>query len=153
MLAIDYSVSRKKQDEYGLMSHQRASEAQRLGKFDTEIMPIDTHILSQRDDPNRRTRPCTVDKDDGIRHDLTLEKMSAARPAFKGVGDERSTGPNSSQVTDGAAMAILMRRSTADDLGLDVLATHIGTSVVGVSPRVMGIGPTEAIPLVETELA
>jgi acetyl-CoA acetyltransferase len=76
----------------------------------------------------------------------TLEQMAAARSAFKGSGDERSTGPNSSQVTDGAAMVLLMRRRRAEELGLEVLAKHVGTSVVGVTPRVMGVGPVEAIP-------
>lgn len=148
MLALDYDVSRAKQDEYGLMSHNRAEAAQKAGRFDAEIIPIETSVLADPEKPDGERTPITVDKDDGIRHGLTMDKMVKAKPAFKGMGDERSTGPNSSQVTDGAAMVVLMRRSKADELGLPVLATHKGTSVVGVSPRVMGIGPVEAIPAV-----
>lgn len=148
MLALDYNVSREKQDEYGLMSHNRAEAAQKAGRFDEEIMPIETTVLADPEKPEGPRETITVTKDDGIRHGQTMEKMKAAKPAFKGMGDERSTGPNSSQVTDGAAMAILMRRSKAEELGLPVLATHKGTSVVGVLPRVMGIGPVEAIPAV-----
>lgn len=146
MLALDYNISREKQDEYGLMSHNRASEAQKAGRFDDEIMPLETTVLSNPEDPSSAREPITVSKDDGIRHGLTMEKMKSAKPAFKGMGEERSTGPNSSQVTDGGAMVLMMRRSKAEELGLPVLATHVGTSVVGVKPRVMGIGPVAAIP-------
>ncbi|GMK55615.1 hypothetical protein CspeluHIS016_0206710 [Cutaneotrichosporon spelunceum] len=148
MLALDYNISREKQDEYGLMSHNRAEAAQKAGRFDAEIMPIETTVLADPEKPDGERTAVTIDKDDGIRVGLTMDKMVKARPAFKGMGDERSTGPNSSQMTDGAAMAVLMRRSKAEELGLPVLATHKGTSVVGVSPRVMGIGPVEAIPIV-----
>ncbi|WWD19968.1 hypothetical protein CI109_104441 [Kwoniella shandongensis] len=148
MLALEYDVSRAKQDHYGLLSHTRASHASRSGRFQDEIMAITTTVLSNPEDPSSSRVSVTVDTDDGIRHNATLEMMTAARPAFKGMGDERSTGPNSSQVTDGAAMAIMMRRSKAEKLGFDILATHLGTSVVGVSPRVMGIGPVRAIPAV-----
>lgn len=146
MLALDYDVSRAKQDEYGLMSHNRAEAAQKAGRFDDEIMPLETTVLSNPEDPNSSREPLKVAKDDGIRHGLTMDKMTSAKPAFKGMGDERSTGPNSSQVTDGGAMVIMMRRSKAEELGLPILATHVATSVVGVKPRVMGIGPVAAIP-------
>ena len=146
MLAIDYDVSRAKQDEYGLLSHNRASAAQQAGKFDTEILPIETSVLSDPKDPNSERSKIVADKDDGIRHGQTLEKMKAGKPAFKDFGDARSTGANSSQVTDGAAMVVMMPRWKAEELGLEILAKHVTTSVVGVSPRVMGIGPVVAIP-------
>lgn len=146
MLALDYDVSRAKQDEYGLLSHNRAEAAQKAGRFDEEIMPIETTVLSDPENKDGPRETITVDKDDGIRHGLTMDKMKSAKPAFKGMGDERSTGPNSSQVTDGAAMVIMMRRSKAEELGLPILAKHVATSVVGVKPKVMGIGPAYAIP-------
>jgi acetyl-CoA acyltransferase 1 len=118
MLAIDYDVSRAKQDEYGLTSHNRASAAQQAGKFDGEILRIETSVLSDPKDPNSERTKVVADKDDGIRHGQTLEKMKAGKPAFK-------------------------------DFGLEVLAKHVTTSVVGVSPRVMGIGPVAAIPWVK----
>ncbi|WWC64325.1 uncharacterized protein I303_106935 [Kwoniella dejecticola CBS 10117] len=141
MLALEFDISRSKQDEYGLLSHRRASAAQLEGRFKDEIMPITTTVL---DDGGQQLQ-IIVDQDDGIRHDLTSGKMAEARAAFRGVGDERSTGPNSSQVTDGAAVALLMRRSRAEELGFEAIATHLGTSVVGVEPKVMGMGPVPAI--------
>ena len=146
MLALDYDVSRAKQDEYGLISHNRASAAQRAGKFDSEILPITTSVLADPKDPESARSTIVADKDDGIRHDQTIEKMKAGKPAFKDFGDARSTGANSSQVTDGAAMVVMMPRWKAQELGLEILAKHVTTSVVGVSPRVMGIGPVVAIP-------
>jgi acetyl-CoA acyltransferase 1 len=146
MLALDYNISREKQDEYGLLSHNRASAAQQAGKFKDEIIPITTSVLSDPKDPNSSREEIIADKDDGIRHGLTIEKLRSAKPAFKDYGDSRSTGPNSSQVTDGAAMVVMMPRWKAEELGLKVLARHVGTSVVGCKPRVMGVGPVYAIP-------
>jgi acetyl-CoA acyltransferase 1 len=146
MLALEYSVSREKQDEYGLLSHNRASAAQKAGHFDGQILPIKTSVLSDPKNPESDREEITVDKDDGIRHGLTLEKISTAKPAFPKFGESRSTGPNSSQVTDGAAMVLMMPRWKAEELGLEVLAKHVTTSVVGVEPRIMGVGPVYAIP-------
>lgn len=148
MLALEYDVSRAKQDEYGLLSHNRASAAQRAGRFASEILPVKTTVLSDPKDPSSERKEVTADADDGIRHDQTLAAMQKARAAFPDFGESRSTGANSSQVTDGAAMVVLMRRSKAEELGLEVLAKHVTTSQVGVSPRVMGIGPVFAIPWV-----
>jgi acetyl-CoA acyltransferase 1 len=108
-------------------------------------MPIETSFSAEDVSGMTSATTVVVDTDDGPR-DLTGEKMKNAKPAFKGMGDERSTGPNSSQVTDGAAMAVLMTRSRAEELGQPILATHLGTSVVGVSPSIMGVGPVFAIP-------
>ncbi|KAJ9121700.1 hypothetical protein QFC22_002320 [Naganishia vaughanmartiniae] len=147
MLALDYDVSREKQDTYGLVSHTRASAAQKSGKFKDEIVPLRTTVLVDPKDPSNTAREeITVHEDDGIRHGLTMDKMRTAKPAFKDYGEARSTGPNSSQVTDGAAMLLMMPRWKAEQLGLDVLAKHVGTSVVGCTPRVMGVGPVYAIP-------
>ena len=146
MLALEYNIHRAKQDQYGHLSHKRAAAAQQEGRFHDEIMPIETSVYIDPEGPESGRRSIVVDKDDGIRHGLSLEDMAKAPPAFKGVGEERSTGPNSSQVTDGAAMVVMMRRRKAEELGYPILATHIGTSIVGVPPKVMGRGPVEAIP-------
>ncbi|GHJ87650.1 hypothetical protein NliqN6_4052 [Naganishia liquefaciens] len=148
MLALDYNISRERQDEYGLVSHTRASAAQQAGKFQDEIIPITTSVLADPKDANSERQEIIADKDDGIRHGLTMDKLRAAKPAFKDYGDARSTGPNSSQVTDGAAMVVMMPRWKAEELGLPILAKHVTTSVVGCKPRVMGIGPVYAIPKV-----
>lgn len=146
MLALQYDVSRTEQDQFGHLSHTRASLAQKAGRFDEEIMPIKTTVYVDPQNPSQGRREVTIDKDDGIRHGLSMGEMSQARSAFKGMGDERSTGLNSSQVTDGAAMVVMMRRAKAEELGMEILATHVATSVVGVTPRTMGTGPLEAIP-------
>ncbi|KAI5479603.1 eukaryotic translation initiation factor 3 subunit L [Pseudohyphozyma bogoriensis] len=143
MLAVDYDVSREKQDEYGLSSHNRAEAAQKSGIFDKEILPLTTEV---KDKETGDVSTVTVSKDDGIRYGSTIESMRKGRSAFPDWGEARSTGANSSQLTDGAAVALMMRRSKAEELGLTPIAKHIGTAVVGVSPRVMGIGPAVAIP-------
>lgn len=148
MLALQYNISRAQQDQLGHLSHSRASFAQDHGRFDNEIMPVTTSVFADSLDPSQGRLELTVDKDDGIRHGLKSEDMARARSAFKGMGEERSTGLNSSQMTDGAAMLVMMRRSKAEELRLEVLATHVATSVVGVTPRVMGHGPVMAIPYV-----
>ncbi|CEL54679.1 hypothetical protein RSOLAG1IB_07213 [Rhizoctonia solani AG-1 IB] len=146
MVAADFNITRERMDEFGLLSHNRASEAQKSGRFAEEIVPFKT-ILKGEDGS---VKEVVIDKDDGIRHGSTIEGMAKARSAFPDWGQARSTGANSSQVTDGAAAALLMRRSTAEKLGLadKIIAKHVATSVVGVEPKHMGIGPAYAIPKV-----
>jgi acetyl-CoA acyltransferase 1 len=88
-----------------------------------------------------------VSKDDGIRPGTTAEALGKIRPAFPQWGNY-TTGGNASQVTDGAAAVLLMTRRKAEELGLKILAKHVTTAVAGLPPRVMGIGPTFAIPQV-----
>jgi acetyl-CoA acyltransferase 1 len=90
----------------------------------------------------------TVTEDDGIRHNAAIENFSKAKSAFPQWGEGKSTGPNSSQVTDGGAAVVLMKRARAEELGLEILGKHVATSVIGVPPRHMGIGPAFAIPKV-----
>ncbi|CAE6432630.1 unnamed protein product, partial [Rhizoctonia solani] len=129
MVAADFNITREKMDELALLSHNRASEAQKSGRFDEEIVPFKT-ILKGEDGS---VKEVVIDKDDGIRHGSTIEGLAKARSAFPDWGQARSTGANSSQVTDGAAVALLMRRSTAEKLGLadKIIAKHVATSVVG----------------------
>ncbi|KAG8795944.1 hypothetical protein FRC12_007757 [Ceratobasidium sp. 428] len=138
-VAADFNISREKMDELALLSHNRASEAQKSGRFADEIVPFKTVLKSE----DGSVKEVVLDKDDGIRHGSTMEGMAKARSAFPDWGKARSTGANSSQVTDGAAAALLMRRSTAEKLGLgdQIVAKHVATSVVGVEPKYMGIGP------------
>lgn len=130
-------------DEYALRSHTRASEATNSGLFLNEILPIKA---IQKNAETGEVKEVMVDKDDGIRHGTTLEALAGGRSAFPNWGLGLSTGGNSSQVTDGAAAAILMRRSVAEKMGVPILATHVGTAVSGVTPRYMGIGPAVVIP-------
>jgi len=128
-VAEEYDVSREAQDEYAVQSHQRAAEATESGRFDDEIVPIETESG-------------TVTEDEGIRPDTSLEALAELSPAF--TGDGSVTAGNSSQVTDGAAATLVTSRAFAEAHGLDVLA-EIGTNAVaGVDPTVMGIGPVPA---------
>jgi len=87
----------------------------------------------------------TLVRDEGPRYGTTAESLGKIRPAFPDFG-ERSTGGNSSQVTDGAAAVLLMKRSKALELNQPILAKFCGATVAGLAPRIMGIGPTVAIP-------
>jgi acetyl-CoA acyltransferase len=128
-VANEYDVDRETQDEYALRSHQRAAEATDSGRFDDEIVPVET-------DEGR------VDEDEGIRRDTTLEALAGLPPAF--AGDGSVTAGNSSQISDGAAGVLVTSEAFAADHGLDVLATVGANNVAGVDPTVMGIGPVPA---------
>ncbi|OBT43526.1 hypothetical protein VE00_06751 [Pseudogymnoascus sp. WSF 3629] len=138
----DFNISRERQDRYAAESYQRAERAQKSGWFDDEIIPIETTI---KDPKTGEEKKITVSKDEGIRYGTTFESLSKIRPAFAQWGD-KSTGGNSSQVTDGAAAVILMKRSTAIRLGQPIVAKFVGATVAGLAPRIMGIGPSIAIP-------
>jgi acetyl-CoA acyltransferase len=128
-VAEEYDVSREAQDEYAARSHQRAAEATESGRFDDEIVPVET------DDG-------LVEEDEGIRPDTTAETLAGLSPAF--TGDGTVTAGNSSQISDGASLTLVTSEAFAEDHGLDVLA-EVGTNnVAGVDPTVMGIGPVPA---------
>jgi acetyl-CoA acyltransferase 1 len=134
-VAIDYQLSRTDLDQFALQSHLKAAAAQREGKFHSQIVPV---TLKNGD---------TVTRDDGIRADGTLDKLSALRPVFLPSGGLTTAG-NASQTTDGAAAVLLMTRVEAQRRGLTVQAVWRGMACAGVPPRVMGIGPVYAIPAV-----
>ena len=128
-VADEYGVSREDQDEYAVRSHRRAAEARESGRFDREIVPVET------DDG-------TVSADEGIRPDTNVETLADLPPAF--TGDGSVTAGNSSQISDGAAVTLVCSQEFADEHGLDSLA-EVGTNnVAGVDPTVMGIGPVPA---------
>ncbi|KAJ5421078.1 hypothetical protein N7465_003597 [Penicillium sp. CMV-2018d] len=138
----DFDIPREQQDRYAAESFRRAEAAQKNGWLDDEITPITVKV---KDPKTGEVKQVTLSRDDGIRPGTTFESLSKIRPAFPQFGD-KSTGGNSSQVTDGAASVLLMRRSKAIELNQPILAKFCGATVAGVPPRVMGIGPTAAIP-------
>ncbi|KAJ7786141.1 Thiolase, N-terminal domain-containing protein [Mycena metata] len=144
-VASDFEVSRKDQDEFAALSFQRAEAADKAGYFTREIIPFT--VFSKNPTTGERTR-VTITKDDGIRYGTTAEGLSKIRSAFPQWGQGTTTGGNASQITDGAAAVLLMTRRKAESLGLKILAKHVSTSVTGVAPRIMGIGPAVAIPAV-----
>ena len=138
----DFNISREAQDRYAAESYRRAEAAQKSGWFEDEIVPIQTEVINPK---TGETVKITVSKDEGPRWGTTFESLSKLRPAFPDYGD-KSTGGNSSQITDGAAAVLLMKRSKAIQLGQPILAKFVGSTVAGLAPRIMGIGPSVAIP-------
>jgi acetyl-CoA acetyltransferase family protein len=141
-VATDFNISRESQDRYAAECYRRAEIAQKAGWFDDEIVPITTQIKDPKTDS---IQSLTLTRDEGIRPNTTYESLSKIRPAFPEYGN-RSTGGNSSQVTDGAAAVLLMKRSRAESLSQPILGKYVGATVVGCSPRIMGIGPSLAVP-------
>ncbi|KAF4552313.1 3-ketoacyl-CoA thiolase-like protein 3 [Elsinoe fawcettii] len=144
-VADRYGVSRADQDAFAAYSHQKAAKAQKEGLFDEEIVPTEVYFIADPEQPDKVERR-TIDKDDGIRPKSTPESLAGMKPAFK--PDGASTAGNSSQVSDGAAATLMMRRSTATALGLekDIIGKWAGTQTVGCKPDEMGVGPAIAIP-------
>ncbi|RAK87891.1 3-ketoacyl-CoA thiolase [Aspergillus costaricaensis CBS 115574] len=144
-VASRYGISRADQDAFAAESHKKATAAQNAGLFDKEIIPVKT-LSYDPENPDAPPKEITVTKDDGIRPNISVEKMASLKPAFSPTG--ASTAGNSSQVSDGAAAALLMRRSTATELGLtsQIQGRWVGTAVAGCAPDEMGVGPAVAIP-------
>ncbi|RCI01199.1 3-ketoacyl-CoA thiolase with broad chain length specificity [Rhizopus azygosporus] len=140
-VAAEFNVTRAKQDAFAAESHRKATEAQKNGWFKEEIVPIEATVL----DKEEKEHKVIVDRDDGVRPGTTAEKLAKLRPAFDENGS--TTAGNASQVSDGAAAVLLMKRKTAEKYGLPILGKYITSAVVGVPPRVMGIGPAFAIPV------
>ncbi|KAI9145407.1 Thiolase, N-terminal domain-containing protein [Paraphysoderma sedebokerense] len=139
-VAAQYSVDRKKQDQLAVISHQKAAKAQAQGLFDSEIVPVDTIWV----DAEGNEKKVTIKKDDGVRANTTLEGLSKLKPAFSKTGT--TTAGNASQVSDGAAAVLLMRRSVAQRLNMPIIGKFVNFAVVGVPPKIMGVGPAYAIP-------
>lgn len=144
-VASRYGISRADQDVFAANSHKKAAAAQAAGLFDEEIVPVKTKFF-EPEHPDATAVDITVSKDDGIRPTVSVEKMAALKPAFSETGS--STAGNSSQVSDGAAATLLMRRSTATELGLSssIKGRWVATAVAGCAPDEMGVGPAVAIP-------
>jgi acetyl-CoA acyltransferase 1 len=140
-MAKDRNISRADQDAFAARSYQRAAAAQAAGKFDAEIAPI---TVKWTDPKTEQDKQILVDKDDGIRAGMTAEGLAKIKPAFAKDGSIHAG--NASQISDGAAAVLLMRRSTAEKLGQTIVGKFVGSAVVGVEPLLMGIGPWKAIP-------
>ena len=142
-VAAEFDVSRAEMDEFAALSFQRAERADKAGVFTNEIVPF-TAFVNDPDTGKRTTK--IVTKDDGIRYGTTKDSLAKVRPAFPQWGKGQTTGGNASQITDGAAAVMLMRRSKAEELGLEILGKYVATSITGVLPRHMGVAPAVAIP-------
>ncbi|MBP6333892.1 MAG: acetyl-CoA C-acyltransferase [Bacteroidia bacterium] len=145
-VARDYKVSREDQDRFGYESNLKASKAIDDGKFKDEIVPVTVSEIFLDEKEQRKTREFIVDTDEGPRGDTTLEKMSKLKPVFDSRGSV--TAGNSSQTSDGAAFVIIVSERMLKKLNVKPIARLVDYAVAGVEPRVMGIGPIEAIPKV-----
>ncbi|KAK3934535.1 putative 3-ketoacyl thiolase [Diplogelasinospora grovesii] len=137
----DFGITREEMDKFAAESFQRAERAQKAGWFDDEIVPIKTRVKGAEGE----WKEVVLTQDEGIRPGTTAEGLAKIRAAFPQWGPT-TTGGNASQVTDGAAAVLLMKRSTAIKLGQPILAKYVGSTVAGLAPRIMGIGPSVAIP-------
>ena len=141
-VASRYGVSREDQDAFALRSHQRAVHAIDEGLFDEEVVPVDTQNVVY-DGCELRTQARTVARDEGPRRDTSLEALASLPPVF--MRDGTVTAGNSSQRSDGAAMAVIMSGRKVREAGIEPRARLLGFALAGVAPDVMGIGPVEAI--------
>ncbi len=146
-----YHISREAQDAYALRSQQLTADAQRKGLFDAEIAPLTTSMtLVDKASGAKTQKAVTLRQDEGGRPDTTIEGLAALKPVLSGgqriaVGRYITAG-NASQLSDGAAAAVLMEERDASRRGLHPLGVYRGMAVAGCDPDEMGIGPVFAVP-------
>ena len=145
-VANEYKVSREDQDVFALASHQKAKQAIDNGHFKKGILPIEITETYLNENNKKATRNFTVDTDEGVRADTTLEALAKLKPAFAMKGSV--TAGNSSQTSDGASFVVVMSDRLMQSLGLKPIGRLVNCAVAGVHPRIMGIGPIEAVPKV-----
>ena len=145
-VANEYSVTREDQDAFALASHQKAKQAIDNGHFKKGILPIEITETYLNENNKKATRNFTVDTDEGVRADTTLEALAKLKPAFALKGTV--TAGNSSQTSDGASFVVVMSDRLMQSLGLKPIGRLVNCAVAGVHPRIMGIGPIEAVPKV-----
>ena len=143
-VANDYKVSRQDQDAFALRSHQKAVQAIASGVMKEEIVPYIIHETYVDENEKKQNRSYIVDTDEGSRADTSIEKLATLKPVFDTRGSV--TAGNSSQTSDGAAFVLVVSESMLKKLNASPVARFVSYAVAGVEPRVMGIGPIEAIP-------
>eukprot|EP00920_Eleutheroschizon_duboscqi_P036746 GHVT01088326.1.p1 GENE.GHVT01088326.1~~GHVT01088326.1.p1 ORF type:complete len:415 (-),score=108.79 GHVT01088326.1:853-2097(-) len=145
ILSERFGVTRESMDAFSVASHTKAAAARQLGRFKEEIVPVPLSRTKQEEEEGATAAATQfVTEDDGIRPATNLKSLAKLKPSFKDGG--RTTAGNSSQMSDGASLTLLARRSAARRLGLPILAALRSFAVVGVPPDIMGIGPAKAIP-------
>ncbi len=144
-VAKEYNVSREDQDEFALNSHKKAVEGIRNGNLKDGIIPITVRETYLDENLKKKTREYVVDTDEGPRADTTIEKLTKLKPVFAANGV--ITAGNSSQTSDGAAFVLVVSEAMLKKLNVKPIARLVSYAVAGVPPRIMGIGPIEAIPM------
>jgi len=143
-VAREYNVSREDQDQFGYESHMKALAAIKNNAFEGEIVPIEVEEVFVKDD-KKQTRKYTFDTDEGPREGTNLEALAKLRPVFDAKGTV--TAGNASQTSDGAAFVMVVSERMLKELGVEPIARLKSYAVAGVPPRIMGIGPIEAVPM------
>jgi len=143
-VAKEYNIKREDQDEFAYNSHKKALKALDEGTFKDDIVPINIVENYFDEDEKKKTREYIVDTDEGPRADTSTEKLAKLKPVFAQGGTV--TAGNASQMSDGAAFVVVMSEKMVKELNLKPIARMVTYAVAGVEPRIMGIGPVEAIP-------
>ncbi|KAK6517068.1 hypothetical protein TWF506_006946 [Arthrobotrys conoides] len=150
-VAKELGVSREEQDRFAMESHRKAAEAWEKGWFEDEVVEVNARKLVKREGEIDAEGKEIVEesweivkRDDGVRKGLSMEKLGNLKPAF--TEDGTTTAGNSSQISDGAAAVLLMTRAKAESLGIKPIGKYVSGTVMGVSPRLMGIAPAVAVP-------
>ncbi|HEX8776366.1 MAG TPA: acetyl-CoA C-acyltransferase [Pyrinomonadaceae bacterium] len=145
-VARKYEVTREEQDAFALRSHQRAAAALDEGKFRDETVPLTVTVEELDERGRKQRREVVFDTDEGVRRDSSIEGLTKLKPAFHVKGT--ITAGNASQMSDGAAAAVIMSEERARALGAKPLARFVAYATAGCPPEEMGIGPVYAIPKV-----
>jgi len=144
-VAGEYNINREDQDEFSYQSHLKAIAAIQNGHLKAGVAPITVTENYLDDQMKKKTRTYVVDTDEGPRADTSPDKLAKLKPVFAAGGSV--TAGNSSQTSDGAAFVLVVSEKKLKELGVDPIARLVGYGLVGVPPRIMGIGPVDAIPL------
>lgn len=145
-VAHDFKISREEQDAFAFESHRRALNAIDTGLFKDDIVPIEVEEIFVGEDNKRHSKKYTVDTDEGPRRGTTIEALAGLKPVFEAGGSV--TAGNSSQTSDGAAFVMVMSERMVKELNIQPIARLVSYQVVGLEPRIMGVGPLTAIPAV-----
>ncbi len=143
-VAKEYNVSRDEQDAFALSSHQKALQAIQQGYFKTGILPIQVQEVYLDEKGKKQQRSFVVDTDEGVRADTSLDGLAKLKPAFAVNGTV--TAGNASQTSDGAAFVLVVSENILKQFDLKPIGRLVHCDVAGIHPRIMGVGPIEAIP-------
>jgi len=143
-VAKEFNVSREEQDAFAVKSHDKALAAIAAGRFKQDIVPIEVEHIFLDQNEKRQVNKLIIDTDEGPRAGTNLEAVGRLKPVFAAGGSV--TAGNSSQTSDGAAFVLVMSEKMVKELNLEPIARLVSYKVVGVPPRIMGIGPVDAIP-------
>ena len=143
-VAKEFNVSRDDQDAFAFGSHMKAIKAIQSGAFKEEIVPIEVEEVFVKDN-KKQSKKYVFDTDEGPRPDTAMDKLAKLRPVFDAEGTV--TAGNASQTSDGAAFVMVVSEIMLKELNVEPIARLVSYAVAGVPPRIMGIGPVEAIPM------